>query len=182
MGSANLTLNSRRFVMGFYVTFLFLLISLTVSAQDESSELATPSETPTEIVISTLIPAPTDIPLPTSTSTDLPILTAPPTETAIPTSTETESPTATVEVTMTATETPVPSATATFTATAPEIEEDMVFNQDTGCSIDVPSGDATALIEAINTANGNGVADTICLAADSTYTFTASNNSNSEGA
>lgn len=167
-----------------YVTFLFLLISLTVTAQDESGELPTPtpSETPTEIVIPTLIPSPTDIPLPTSTSTDLPTSTTPPTETPVPTNTQTELPTATVDVTLTATGTVEASVMPSFTATVPEIEEGVVFSQDTGCTIDVPPADATALIEAINIANGNGVADTICLTADSTYAFTASNNANSEGA
>lgn len=39
----------------------------------------------------------------------------------------------------------------------------------------VPAGNVAALIAAINTANGNGVADTIHLAAGSTYTLTAVN-------
>lgn len=43
-----------------------------------------------------------------------------------------------------------------------------------GCSINVAAANPTALVNAINTANGNGASnDVICLAASSTYTFTS---------
>jgi len=40
----------------------------------------------------------------------------------------------------------------------------------------------TGLVGAINTANGNGVPDTVCLAAGSTYTLTSADTVQSDGA
>lgn len=44
------------------------------------------------------------------------------------------------------------------------------------CSFTITAGDAAGIISAINAANANLVPDTICLAADSTYTLTAAHN------
>ncbi len=43
-------------------------------------------------------------------------------------------------------------------------------------TFDIPNGDVAALIAALNTANGNGEADTIHLASGGTYTLTAAHN------
>jgi WD40 repeat protein len=48
------------------------------------------------------------------------------------------------------------------------------------CDFTVAAGDAPALISAINTANGNGVPDTLCLT-NSTYTLTTVNNTSPSG-
>jgi predicted outer membrane repeat protein len=44
------------------------------------------------------------------------------------------------------------------------------------CDADIPASDTATLISTITTANGSGNPTTICLAEDSTYTFTTANN------
>jgi len=50
-----------------------------------------------------------------------------------------------------------------------------IVDTSVNCDTVIPAGDVTGLIGAINTANGNGVADTLCLS-EGTYTFTAADN------
>ncbi len=134
-------------------------VTVTKTSSPTTTATKTPGGIPSVTPVGTATTTRTPGPSPTTTGTAGPS----PTATRTPTPTPTLTP---VPVTQTITSTPIPTATVTL---APV----------NSCTISVPAGDINAFISAIDTANASTEADTICLAADSTYTFTAINNNGS---
>jgi len=106
-----------------------------------------------------------------------------PTNTNTPTATFTFTPTPTATFTFTPTPTPTftPSSTTTFTLTytpTATITATVTPTPAVTCTATMAAGDALALVNAITAANANGAsADTICLTANSTYSFFSASNS-----
>jgi hypothetical protein len=139
-------------------------VTLTVTDNDGATDTD-------EVVIVVNAPMPTSTLTPSNTETLTP--------SATHTATATETFTPTVTLTDTPTDTPTATSTPTITETSTETPTPThTPTSSVNCSVTISAGDTSGLISAISTANTNGSSvDTICLTANSTYTFTAVNNS-----
>ena len=149
----------------------------TPTPTDAPTATSTPTDTPTATFTSTPSATLTSTFTPTFTSTFTLTPTAAFTPTPTATFTPTDTPTFTPTNTFTPTFTPTPTETftpsPTFTLTATEtFTPTFTPTPSVICTATIAASDALGLVNAINAANGNGnSADTVCLTANSTYSF-----------